>query len=177
MKNTNLPPISVAVNNKYLTGNEGIEWGHLVSVRALQNQAYQFNVLLSSGALFTGLPINALTTEEVPEMALSQCQPFDAIDSSIELVVFDTLKYMSCQVKLFDDTLLKGKYLFTLDSVGDGLSRHPIQWKQIHFINTDDGHIVAYPQYRIQFKDESLCENCDKPLPKYRINDTIWISE
>lgn len=177
MKNVNLPPILVAVNNKYLTGDTGFEWGHLISVRALQNQAYQFNVLLSSGALFTGLPLNALGTKEAPELPLSNVQPFDAIDSSIELVTFDTLKYTPCTVKTFSGSLMSGRYLFTLDSVGEGLSRHPIQWKQMHFIETTEGHLLAYPQYRIQFKDNSLCENCNKPLPKYKINDNIWVSE
>lgn len=177
MKNVNLPPISVNINSRFLTGVDGFETGTLISLRALQNQSYQFNVLLSSGALFTGLPIHALTTKNVEKLTLSECQPFDAIDSDIEIIIFDSLKYMPCTVKTFNDNIHNGRYLFTIDSIGEGLSRHPIQWKQIHFVETEKGHILAYPQYRIQFKDKSLCLDCENDLPKYNFNENIWISE
>lgn len=176
--NINLPPLQVLVNNQFMLKKPGYTPGILIQARALQNQAIQFSVLLNTGALYTGLPINAITTKPVKALSLSQCAPFDAIDSSIECIVLDTLRHMPCTVKFFDSTPPKeGKYLLTIDMNGNGLSRHPVQWKQNHLIELNTGHLVLYQQYRIQFKDLALCEKSLEKMPSYCYNDKIWLAE
>jgi hypothetical protein len=66
-----------------------------------------------------------------------------------------------------------GKYLFTIDFVGDGFSRHPEHWKQLHVIETLNGYFVLYPQYRIQFTDKALLG--EEKLPVYKANTKHWI--
>jgi hypothetical protein len=65
-------------------------------------------------------------------------------------------------------------YLFTIDFVGEGFSRHPTHWKQLHAIQTNDGYLMLYPQYRIRFLDSALFEDEDK-LPKYKANTKQWM--
>jgi hypothetical protein len=170
--NVNLPPIEVYVNNQYTQGVDGFESGILISARALKNQALQFSVLLYSGALYTGIPAQFITFKEVAPLPLNKCQPFDSIDDKIQCIELDSLRYMPCSVKTFDDEIIEGQYLFTIDFIGNGLSRHPIQWKQFHVIKSD--HLLIYPQYRVRFLDKSLCGG---QLPKYVYNDKIWTCE
>lgn len=176
--NINLPPIEVFVRNKYLFNNNDSDCtsGYLIGARSLQNQALQLNVLLESGALYTGLPANALCSiYGAKERSLPDCQMWDNISKDIEYICYDTLKYMSCTIKLKSGEILKGKYLFSIDSVGDGdLSRHPAHWKMSHCVVSDEGNLHFYPQYRIQFTDGALCPDSVDSLPKYEYNSMIW---
>ena len=180
MTNANLPPLQINVRNSFILENEeGVSEGTLVSVRALMNQALQFTVLLSDGALYTGLPINALTTKNNNTiLPLSLAQAFDSIGSDIEVIVFDLLRYMNCRVKTFTNVFYDCKYLFTIDFKDqNGLARHPVQWKQYHVLENSDGNLMCYPQYRIQFKDKSLCVNSDTDFKNYRYNETVYLAE
>lgn len=179
--NANLQPMGVYVRNKFLYNEDhkdydGKTWGRLIGVRSLQNQAMQFQVLLNTGALFTGLPAHAICFEEdAPDRTLIDCQMWDSISSSIQVIKFDTLLYMPCSLKLDSGELVKGEYLFTIDHVGDvDLSRCPTEWKMFHVIKSDEGNIHLYPQYRIQFLDNALCDKAKDGLPQYTYNETIW---
>ena len=179
--NCNLQPIGIYVRNKfthheYAPDYEGKTWGRLIGVRSLQNQAMQFQVLLETGALFTGLPAHAICFEEdAPDRELIDCQMWDSISSNIQVIQFKTLLYMPCTLKLHSGEIIKGEYLFTIDHVGeDDLSRDPTEWKMFHVIKSEEGNIHLYPQYRIQFLDDALCSEVKKGLPKYKYNEKIW---
>jgi len=59
--NKNLPPLTIFVRNEFIYKNkEGFTEARLVGIRALSNQSIQFTVLLSNGALYTGLPPHAV---------------------------------------------------------------------------------------------------------------------
>lgn len=178
--NANLPPLQIFVANSVTGNGSGSEAGTLISVRAQQNQALQFSVLLESGALYTGLPISALSRKPSFEpVALSKAQAYDCISSNIEVITLETLRHMKCTYLPFGEkTPLEALYLFTIDFVHDGLARHPSQWKQFHVLeDASTGALVTYPQYRIQFKDGALCPDGNKPLPDYKYNDKIHLSE
>jgi hypothetical protein len=180
VNNQNLPPIRVFVWDYFLfdsdSSQEGKTGGHLISVRARQNQALQFTVLLDNGALFTGLPANAITfTEKLLDrkLELFDAQMWDCISDSIEVFTMESLRYAECEVKGEHINKL-GKYLFTIDFIGEGYSRHPTHWKQLHAIQTTDDYFVLYPQYRIKFLDAALIDD-KKNLPKYKANSYHWI--
>jgi len=85
VNNANLPPIRVSVPHIFLGLPGGSsESGHLISVRAMLNQAFQFSVLLDSGALYTGLPAHALyhnirtDDSHIDDYGLSDAQEVDA---------------------------------------------------------------------------------------------------
>jgi hypothetical protein len=178
--NANLPPVPCFVWTKFLYDNdnqfEGKTPATLVSVRAQQNQALQFSVLLNNGALFTGLPAHAITfdsNEFMSILSLQEAQMWDCISNHIEVFTMESLRYAHCEVRGLEDRFYTGEYLFTIDFVNDGFSRHPTHWKQLHAVNSE-GRLMLYPQYRIQFTDEALLEDRDT-LPKYKANTTHWI--
>lgn len=180
MKNQSLPPIEVFIWNRFLHDNdssyEGKTEGHLVAVRARQNQALQFSVLLETGALFTGLPANAITFRSDcvnPILTLQDSQMWDCVSDDIEVFCIENLRYAPCEV-IGNQIAASGMYLFTIDFVGEGYSRHPTHWKQLHAVQTLGGDLLLYPQYRIMFLDKALCSKNDS-LPKYKANTKQWI--
>jgi hypothetical protein len=181
MNNINLPPIGVYIRNKFMlkensSDYNGKTWARLIGARSLQNQAMQFQVLLNTGALFTGLPANAICFEEdAPDRDLIDCQMWDTISSNIEIIQYNTLLYMPCTLKLDSGEIIKGEYLFTIDHVGESdLSRDPTEWKMFHAIKSEEGNFHIYPQYRIQFLDNALCDKAKDGLPEYTYNETIY---
>lgn len=178
--NCNLPPIRVYVWDYFLFDQDSNKYGktggHLMAVRSRSNQALQFSVLLDTGALFTGLPAHAITFREDTlngKLQLQDAQMWDCISDSIDVFCIENLRYAECEVK---PNMINGKtgmYLFTIDFVGEGYSRHPVHWKQLHAIQTLDGYFMLYPQYRIRFLDEALLEN--DTLPSYKANSKQWI--
>lgn len=178
--NKNLAPIAIYVRNEFLfnsvKGHGEVTPGYLISVRSLQNQALQFSVLLNNGALFTGLPAHALCfkTDAKPRN-LQDCQMWDNISSSIDVITLETLRYMSCTVKLeHSKEIVKGEYLFSVDYTGnEDFSRCPTHWKTLHAIKLEDGNFTLYPQYRIKFQDKAICGDSGE-FPEYRFNDKIW---
>lgn len=180
MNNANLPPIPVYVWDYFLfdcdSSKEGKTSGHLVSVRARQNQALQFTVLLDNGALFTGLPAHAITFREDTvngKLELPDAQMWDCVSDDIDVFCMESLRYAECVVRPNKINAKSGIYLFTIDFVGEGYSRHPTHWKQLHAVQTNDGYLMLYPQYRIQFLDAALFESTE--LPRYKANTKHWI--
>jgi hypothetical protein len=181
MNNRNLPPIPVYVWDHFLydceSSNRNKTSGHLISVRARQNQALQFTILLDNGALFTGLPAHAITfTESTLNdiRPLPDCQMWDCISDDIDVFTMESLRYADCEVKAGELGFVSGQYLFTIDFVGEGYSRHPTHWKQLHAVQTNAGYFLLYPQYRIRFIDKALLED-KKELPRYKANTRHWI--
>jgi hypothetical protein len=180
MSNINLPPLGVYVRNEFTHKKDsksynGKTFGRLIGARSLSNQAMQFQVLLETGALFTGLPANAICFEEdAPDRELIDCQMWDTISSDIELIQFKTLLYMPCTVKLKSEEIIEGEYLFSIDHIGDqDLSRDPTEWKMFHAIKSKEGNFHIYPQYRIKFLDDALCSS-EEGLSEYTFNETIY---
>lgn len=173
------PPIQVKVSNSYLKQNKsyGHEKGTLIAIRVQQNQSFQFTVLLESGALFTGIPISAICGLEADTaLDIMEAQAYDAIGEDIEVIEHQILRLMNCEVKTYENNLIKGVYLFTIEFRNSGLARHPEQWKQFHVISSEYG-FLAYPQYRIRFLDGALCPNHKEKMPKYVANTTLHVSE
>jgi hypothetical protein len=175
--NKNLPPLTVYVRNEYLYHNtEGFTEGRLVSARALQNQAIQFQVLLTNGVLYTGLPPHAICFKnETPLIELEEALMWDNISSDIDVITLDLLRYMTCTVKTTKDRIVEGIYRFTIDYVGNNdLSRDPEHWKMTHVIEAETGEMLIYPQYRILFKDPAICHT-ESDLSKIKYNTNIWM--
>lgn len=176
--NKNIPPITVFINNKFIYNSiPGFTEAKLVGVRSLTNQAIQFTVLLSNGALYTGLPTNAIHFKnDAPEIELEEALMWDNISNEIDVITYDLLRYMPCTVKTTKNRIIEGIYRFSIDYVGNNdLSRDPEHWKMVHIIESNDGNLLMYPQYRIIFLDPALCENNKQLITDIKHNDTIWM--
>jgi hypothetical protein len=176
----NVPALRVFVFKKFLTNgevSEGQEEGWLVAVRPIRHEALQWTVLLESGALFSGLPLNALTHKpaEAP-IPLSEAQFWDCLTDRVECSTIDFLRHMSLGVKTKAIGALMGSYAFTLDFMGIGtLADSPDEWKAAHIVLLDNGAIAAYPNNRILFSDAALTPGGS--TAHYRVNTTKHLIE
>lgn len=174
MKNANLPHIECQIFNTFLDGSSGTTKAFLVSVRGIYGQALQFTALLETGALFTGLPAHSITFGAKTPNTLKECQMYDNIGTDIEVITLNLLEGMKATLKTNSGAIIPVKYLFSIDFVNGGYSKHPEQWKMFHVVKSDAGHVYIYPQYRLQFKDAAICPLSDKPMPKYKANKIKW---
>lgn len=188
--NKNLPALSILVKNEFLfnqtKGHGETTPGWLVGVRSVKGLALQFYCLLETGALFTGLPIHALATlPDAPKWDISKHQLWNNLSFDIDVVSFDFIKDMECQVLLKDKTTEVGNYLFTVDyihrsanEVNTSLTHTPNEWKSAHIILLHNGNFVAYPPNRILFKDASLVDpNTNAKYLGYKVNTHIWAAD
>jgi hypothetical protein len=186
--NKNLPPLKVFVRNEFLydqqSGHGEFTEGWLHAIRSIKGLGFQFYVLLETGALFTGLPLHALCVKkDAPKWELAKTQLWDNLSYDISVIQFDFIKGMSCEVLLKDKTRETGSYIFTVDYAhpsdnSNGLSETPNEWKSAHFIELNNGNIVAYPPNRILFKDASLIDpNVDPSKLGYKVNTHYWYCE
>lgn len=186
--NVNVPPLKVWVRNEFLynqsSGHGDYTQGWVHAVRSIKGNALQFYVLLESGALFTGLPIHAFTTDKTaPKWELSKHQLWDNLSSDINCFCMEFIKGMNVDVFLKDKTIESGWYLFSLDYAhvsenSKGLANTPDEWKSAHVIELKNGNIVAYPPNRIAFKDASLTDTSISPASLgYKVNTTEWHCE
>lgn len=182
--NANTPAIPCYIRNSFLLPVEhpkylGVTEAYMLSMRCLYGQAPQFNILLDTGAIFTGLPTHSICfrKDSLP-IELPEAQLYDAVGSDIEVFVMETLQYAKCTVKCTSGQIRQGKYLFTLDFVGNtGLSRDPYNWKQMHCIESSCGNLLIYPQYRVKILDMALAPRCEENLPPYQANEKHWMVE
>lgn len=175
--NKNLPPLTVFVRNEFIYNSKaGFTEGRLVCARALSNQAIQFSVLLSNGVLYTGLPINSICfKKDAPYLDLDESLMWDNISNEIDVITLDLLRYTPCTIKTMKDNIFQGFYRFSIDYVGNNdLSRDPEHWKMTHAIETDEGNLLLYPQYRIIFKDPAICGDSND-FSDIKYNTTTWM--
>lgn len=176
--NKNTPPLTVFIKNQFIFKTEdGVTEARLIGARALSNQALQFTVLLSNGALYAGLPVHALCFKrEAPDIELEEALMWDNISNEIDVITYDLLRYMPCTVKTTKNRIVEGIYRFSIDYVGNNdLSRDPEHWKMAHIIESNEGNLLMYPQYRIMFLDPALCSENKDSFAKIQHNSNIWM--
>lgn len=188
--NKNIPAIQCLVRKEFLHDQQE---GHgqfvpcwIFAVRSVKGLALQFYALLETGAMFTGLPLNAFCTSvTAPKLELGVSQLWDNLSNDIDVVELSFIKGMDCCVFLKNQEKTGGEYLFTIDYshqdpniTNVGLSHTPNEWKGLHVIETYDGNFVAYPPNRIFFKDASLTlPDTDPSKEGYRLNTQTWKCE
>jgi hypothetical protein len=166
----NTPTIKVAVDQSFLNGERGIVEGYLVHIRAIPSRPLLFSVHLASGALYSGLPIHALYSPEssraLPK-SLEEAQPWSCLEVA-KLEVIDYFK--DYNVRLLSTGQI-GRYLFSVDYVGEGLAQDPEQYKMHHIIALEDSCLVAMPNNYIVFEDKHFTET---QVIKLNRSKTYW---
>lgn len=186
----NIPAASVYVRNEFLydqqKGHGEYTQGWIFAVRSVKGLALQFFCLLETGAMFTGLPIHAFSTNKKgSSKPLGVHQMWDNLSNDIDVVQLDFIKGMGCKVILRDKTVAEGSYLFTIDYnhkdpniPNTGLTHTPNEWKSAHIVELEDGNLIAYPPNRILFMDASLVDPSQDPSKLgYKVNTRTWACE
>ena len=142
-------------------------WFGLVSQPA---RAWGCTVTLESGAIYRNLPPHAIAfREQAPEIALKQCQHWDCYGYGWSATCYPFLDGQTLMVK---DRGVSGRYLFSVQPIGDGWSRIPEQSKEFTFIEMDDGTLSIQPTDRTLVSDRSFTDPVEWPTWLRRQTET-----
>jgi hypothetical protein len=146
------PNIKIHVNDNYLTNNKesGYTEAYLMAVDCRPNDIIRFTVLLESGAVWSGLPIEAIYCDKFGELngtALEneQLQPYSCLEGQVSVISYGLIKNVELSTKLG-----KAYYLFTINYQGEGLSEDPEQYKTHNIVVLESGQLAAFPNNYIK---------------------------
>lgn len=175
---TPLPAIKIHVDTLYLTQRKqkGFTEAYLMGVDARMSDALKFTVYLESGAVWSGLPIEALYCDRFG--AIAPChwsneilQPYSCLDGPVSVIRYKLLK----NAKLIIKDLGAARYLFTINYQGGGLADDPEQFKTHNVIVLDEfGVLAAVPNNYMKVADNWFGANID--TRNYRRNNKHYFA-
>lgn len=173
-----IDPLPVLVRDEFLynleSGHGKFSSGYAIGFRSVPGRVPSFQVLLGNGAQWASIPLHALCVKECPPEPLEELTWWDCFDYTFEYVKLDILSAMRCQLLTPAKKVHQGRYIATVDYHG-GFADLPDQHKNHHLIALDSGHIAAYPNNKILWRDPSFITE-QKP-PPYRVNTHVWSVE
>lgn len=157
------PTIKVFVDTRFLYNEfyKPVDFfleGYLVAVRCVPSRALLFTVHLENGALWSGLPIEALykdLPEERPVPRSNEIlQPWSCLESPVNVIQYRYMKDQEAIVNSPDIQGVNAEYLFTIDYHGEGLAQDPEQHKTHNILRLrDSGQLCAMPNNYLVFQD------------------------
>ena len=179
----NIPPIECLVRNEFLYDHESGHGEYLdcfwVTAKSIPSRALYIEAYIQEyGALFDKLPISAFCWKELTNpLTLGDLQMWDCLSYNIQTIYKAFLKDRNCQVLLGSKTIMKGQYLFTIDTYGQfTMAETPNEHKSYNFIKLDNGQFCCYPNNRIQFFDKSYTP-VDPKRPDFKTSTKYYYAE
>ena len=173
----NLPAIKIFVDKNYITdfSENGLVEAYLLAADCRKNSIIKFTVYLSSGAIWSGLPINAVWTDRYNPIDLDKkiedsktLQPFSCLENPISIITYDLVKNT-----LLECELGEANYLFTINYEGDGLAEDPEQYKTHNIVVLKSGQLAALPNNHLRFKDNWFSD-LKEDTSNYKRNKRHW---
>ena len=178
MRHVSLPfHIYVFVDNKYLDGSVGHTLGVLHGLYARMGQVVLTDILLETGAHWSGVPIHGISSRQNPDCNkfLDEIQPWGAMGEELSVSHLDYLEGL--QVEIFGEKW-KGRSTGLVLDWYDGYSRYPQQHKCLHLLEMDSGHYTLQPNNYIRWRDPSFVVEEDfYKCKNYRRSDKVWYPE
>ena len=166
----NIPYIKCYVKKEYLydlkKGYGDFEECILIAVKSMQGRSLMFEAYLPQyGACFDKFPISAFVwktdIKKEDQLSLGQLAIWDGFSYGIHVWSKRLLK--NCDIKCWikDKGLVKGEYLFTIDSshtdsniLNTSVSEVPSEHKQHNFGKLDNGQFFAQPNNRMLWYEQ-----------------------
>jgi hypothetical protein len=177
--NANIPRFRCWVRDRYLHGlddRSGATEGVAFGVASVPGRAVGFHVLLRNGAQVGRLPPSALALRpDAPERPTHDLELWNAFAYGVEVIEYDFLQAMRCEVALRSGEKVPGAYMFTLDWHGspDAEDVGELGWKCGHVIALDDGTLAVQPNNRIRWAETSFVDLSAEWPPAYQTIDYL----
>jgi hypothetical protein len=165
----NVNSVKVLINERYLTQRKkgGFQQAYLLAVDCRPNDIIRFTVLLETGAIWSGLPIEAIWCDKFNEInkklekRTDTLQPFTCLESPVTVVEYGLLKNAELGTKLGI-----AYYLFTINYSGVGLAEDPEQYKTHNVVVLQSGQLAALPNNHVVSKNGWF--NSNKSTKNYK---------
>lgn len=150
---------------------------YLFGVASIKGRPLLFHVHTVDGAKVMRLPITALCWKpNGSEYEVADLQLWDCLSGSVECIKYEYFRNYECSVKLGNNKVVNGMYLFTLDNLPEGgFEETPDQHKDFNFIMLDDGNFCAMPNNRILWKDKHFTKI--NGVPDYKTITDLYMVE
>jgi len=186
---TSIPVISCYVRGQYLQNHEaGFEEYYeciVFGIISRPGSACLFNIMLTDGGVWWGVPVSALCWKPCEYVELTQLQLWNCFSYNVSITTYAALDSLSCVYYNRDNIKVSGTYMFTIDwTQGDysearyGYAETPDNHKCGHFIKCDFGGFAIQPNNRMRFFDPSFTVSKDLVVPrklchrKYSVENT-----
>ena len=188
----NIPYIKCYVKKEYLydlkKGYGDFEECILIAVKSMQGRSLMFEAYLPQyGACFDKFPISAFVwktdIKKEDQLSLGQLAIWDGF--SYDIHVWSKRLLKNCDIKCWikDKGLVKGEYLFTIDSshtdsniLNTSVSEVPSEHKQHNFGKLDNGQFFAHPNNRMLWYEQSLTPK-ELKTPDFLVSSRYYFSE
>jgi len=172
----NLPfHLYIKINNKYL-GEEmpdGYTEGIWHGVFGRYNQVLSCHVLLESGAHWSGLPIQAISTKNDYSHPPEVLMPWATMGEDIDCIHFKYLEGIECST--IEIIKVPARHTGIIIDWKDGFSRYPQEHKPLNLIELDNGQFALYPNNYLYFKDAHfISEEAKSNLKFYKRNEKLY---
>jgi hypothetical protein len=175
-KHANLPfHFYVNVSNKFLGPNmpEGVTQGIWHGVYAREYQTLMCHVFLESGAHWSGLPLQAMSTTSDFSISREQLMPWASMGDDTETFYAKYLEGLQCDVH--SPFKSKGRHTGIMIDWADGFSRYPSEHKPLNLIGLESGQFALLPNNFLTLKDDHFTrEDTKANLKHYRRGETVY---
>ena len=164
-----IPYIPCFVSNKYILEDKiGVTEAYVYSVTAIRNRPMLFNVHTIDGALYSRLPLWALSYKHpiIEPLNKKQIDPWGVIGDKCQVIQHAYLK--GYQPSIIKHPKIGTHYLMSFDWHDGGFSEDPAQSKTMHLFALSNGQFGMFPNNELIFKDNHFTN--DDPPPKYKRN-------
>lgn len=157
---TKLNPLKILIKQNYLqkdSENHSFVEAYLMAVDLRPNKAMLFTVYTEHGAIYSGLPLEALLFF-IPEIddpytySNEDLQPYSCLEGPCQVIEYDLLKNAELTAKIGEEKV-NALYLFTISYHGEGLASDPEQNKTHNIVALYNGQLAAIPNNHCLFRD------------------------
>ncbi len=176
----NLPAIKVEIRKSYLTQQESNKWvsAYLLAVDARKFDRLRFTVFLESGAIWSGLPIEAIACDRYgadltnfEHIDNERLQPYTNLEGPVTVCSYELMKNANLIIKDFGPA----NYLFTINYEGLGIAEDPEQYKTHNICVLETGHLCAVPNNYIRVI-EPWFTDVEKSVDNYRRDKKFYFA-
>ena len=188
----NIPYIKCWVKKEYL---HDLNKGHgefvecvLLAVKSMQGRALMFEAYLPEyGACFDKFPLSAFVWKKdikiEDQLSLGQLELWDGFSYDIQVWSKRLLKNCDVQIWIKGKGIVKGEYLFTIDSahsdpntINTSVAEVPSEHKQHNFGKLDNGQFFAQPNNRMLWFEQSLTPK-ELKTPDFQVSSRYFFCE
>lgn len=175
-RHCNLPfHIYVKVNNEYLGPQmpSGYTNGIWHGIFGRLNQVLSCHILLESGANWSGLPLQAISTKNNYIHSHSILMPWATMGEEIDCVYMKYLEGLECRTIQHIKT--EARHTGLVVDWKDGFSRYPQEHKPLNIIELSNGQFAMYPNNYLLFKDDHfVSQDSQQNLKFYKREEKIY---
>jgi len=175
-RHANLPfHLYVNVDNRFLGEKMPIGFTPAIwhSVFCRSNQVLMCHVLLESGANWTGLPIDAISTKESFEFTSDDLMPWASMGEDLDIFNVKYLEGIECQT--IEPMESKGRHTGIMIDWKDGFSRYAQEHKPLNIIELENGQFAFLPNNFVVYDDKHfVSKNAQENLKYYKRGEKIY---